>query len=293
MGEDEMRSRAPEVKLGGESEIRKSCDLARPEEISQSHQRERTRTRVLIVAPDVMTGEFAVKTLNKKKFRFELKVSIGSASSALSDCGTFTPHIALISDELQDGPHDGFKVLRDMQRAHPNIAVVMLLKRSSADQVVEAFRFGARGIIYRSNSLKSLPKCIQTVKAGQLWIGNGDLEQIMTWLSRATSTRIVGADGAILLAKREQDVVRLVIDGFKNREIAHSLGITEHSVRNYLYRIFDKLGVSSRAELILYAFSKNGITLRSNGSNQSAEDDYSFPQGTPPAFLNRSRVAEK
>jgi len=293
MGKNEMRSRAPEVKLGGEPEARHTSDPGRPEQIGQSHHREKPRTRVLIIAPDVMTGEFVLKTLDKKIFRLDLKLSIGSASTALLDCGTFNPHIALISDELQEGPHDGFKVLRDLQRSHPNIAVIMLLKRSSAEQVVEAFRLGARGIIYRSHSLKSLAKCIQTVHAGQLWIGNGDLEQIMTWLSRVNSGMIVGADGALMLAKREQDVVRLVIDGFKNREIAHSLGITEHSVRNYLYRIFDKLGVSSRAELILYAFSKNGVTLRSNGSNQSTQVDYSFPQDSPPVYLDRSRLAEK
>ena len=58
-----------------------------------------------------------------------------------------------------------------------------------------------------------------------------------------------------LLTRREEDVVRLVADGLKNREIAQRLKVKEHSIRNYLYRIFEKLGVSSRVELILYAFS--------------------------------------
>jgi DNA-binding CsgD family transcriptional regulator len=59
-----------------------------------------------------------------------------------------------------------------------------------------------------------------------------------------------------LLTRREEEVVRLVADGMKNGEIAQSLGVAEHSIRNYLYRIFDKLGVSSRVELILYAFNQ-------------------------------------
>jgi DNA-binding CsgD family transcriptional regulator len=59
-----------------------------------------------------------------------------------------------------------------------------------------------------------------------------------------------------LLTRREDEVVRLVADGMKNGEIAQSLGVSEHSIRNYLYRIFDKLGVSSRVELILYAFNQ-------------------------------------
>jgi DNA-binding NarL/FixJ family response regulator len=59
-----------------------------------------------------------------------------------------------------------------------------------------------------------------------------------------------------LLTRREEDVVRLVADGLKNREIAQRLKVKEHSIRNYIYRIFEKLGVSSRVELFLYAFSR-------------------------------------
>jgi DNA-binding CsgD family transcriptional regulator len=59
-----------------------------------------------------------------------------------------------------------------------------------------------------------------------------------------------------LLTRREEEVVRLVADGMKNGEIAKNLDLAEHSIRNYLYRIFDKLGVSSRVELILYTFNK-------------------------------------
>ena len=60
-----------------------------------------------------------------------------------------------------------------------------------------------------------------------------------------------------LLTRREEDVVRLVADGLKNREIAQRLKVKEHSIRNYIYRIFEKLGVSSRVELILYALSQH------------------------------------
>ena len=67
--------------------------------------------------------------------------------------------------------------------------------------------------------------------------------------------RVVNADGMKLLTKREEDVVRLLGDGLQNREIAHELNLSEHTIKNYLFHIFDKLGVSSRVELILYAVS--------------------------------------
>jgi DNA-binding CsgD family transcriptional regulator len=66
---------------------------------------------------------------------------------------------------------------------------------------------------------------------------------------------MIDAKGAILLSRREQEVVRCVAEGLSNREIAQRLGLTEHTVKNYLFRIFDKLGVSKRVEVVLYAYS--------------------------------------
>jgi DNA-binding CsgD family transcriptional regulator len=69
--------------------------------------------------------------------------------------------------------------------------------------------------------------------------------------------RVVNADGMRLLTKREEDVVRLLVEGMQNREIARELNLSEHTIKNYLFHIFDKLGVSSRVELILYAVSSS------------------------------------
>jgi DNA-binding NarL/FixJ family response regulator len=74
-------------------------------------------------------------------------------------------------------------------------------------------------------------------------------------MTRTNPIHLNNRDGMPLLTCREEEVVHLVADGLKNREIAEKLQVKEHSVRNYIYRIFDKVGVSSRVELILYAFS--------------------------------------
>jgi DNA-binding NarL/FixJ family response regulator len=132
----------------------------------------------------------------------------------------------------------------------------MLLQCSKPECVVNAFRGGARGIFYRTHSLKALSKCIQMVHKGQIWASNEDFEHILTALINTKPLQFNNKDGMPLLTRREEDVVRLVADGLKNREIAQRLKLKEHSIRNYLYRIFDKLGVSTRVELILYAFSQ-------------------------------------
>jgi two-component system nitrate/nitrite response regulator NarL len=228
-------------------------------------RRHKTPVRVLIAVPDVVTGEFITEQLKKRAPYFRAKVLIGESSTIPREVCTFDPHVILLSDELDGGSQEGFTVLRELRRSKANTAVVMLLKRPDPRGVISAFRLGARGIVYRSHSLKSLPKCLQTVCEGQLWLGNEDLEYIVDWLGRPDSATITAADGSALLTNREQDVVWLVADGMRNREIAKSLHLTENSVRNYLYRIFEKLGVSSRAELMLYAFSQFGVELRSRG----------------------------
>jgi DNA-binding NarL/FixJ family response regulator len=106
-----------------------------------------------------------------------------------------------------------------------------------------------------SHSLKSLSKCIQAVHQGQIWAGNEDLEHLIKALSHLKPVHLNGSEGIPLLTRREEDVVRLVADGMKNREIAQRLKVKEHSIRNYIYRIFEMLGVSSRVEFILYIFS--------------------------------------
>ena len=142
--------------------------------------------------------------------------------------------------------------LRNSQRTNS----IMLLHCSKPSCVIKAFRGGARGIFYRSHSLKALSKCIETVHKGQIWASNEDLEHLINALTHIEPLHFNNSEGTPLLTRREEDVVRLVADGMKNREIAERLKVSEHSIRNYLYRIFDKLGVSSRVELILYAFNQ-------------------------------------
>jgi len=83
--------------------------------------------------------------------------------------------------------------------------------------------------------------------------------------------RVIDARGAALLSRREQEVVRCVAEGLSNREIAQRLGLTEHTVKNYLFRIFDKLGVSKRVEVVLYAYSL-GNTLADEPKKASLTD---------------------
>ena len=119
----------------------------------------------------------------------------------------------------------------------------------------DAFRGGARGIFCRGDSFTALPKCIRQVHNGQIWVNNVELEFLLDLVISLRPLKMQPTGGMARLTQREREVVPLVADGMRNHEIAQQLNLSEHTVRNYLIRIFDKLGISSRVELVLYAFS--------------------------------------
>jgi len=123
--------------------------------------------------------------------------------------------------------------------------------------VIEAFTAGAMGVCSRDESCEVLCKCIDRVHSGQIWANSEQLHYLLETLWTGSRVRLIDARGHALLTKRQEEIVYLVAEGLRNREIAEHLKISEHTIRNYLFRIFEKLGISSRTELILYAIAKS------------------------------------
>jgi DNA-binding NarL/FixJ family response regulator len=150
--------------------------------------------------------------------------------------------------------------VRRLHLAHPHIAKVLVLDESSRDSVVNAFRSGVKGLFCFSDyPFRLLCKCIQSVHQGQVWANSEQLQYLVEIVTQVPSLRMVNARGVKLLTSREEQVVALVADGLSNREVARELGLSEHTVKKYLFHIFDKLGISSRVELVLYAVSHGGV----------------------------------
>ena len=163
----------------------------------------------------------------------------------------------MINANLADGPLTGFGLLKEIRDSHPAIRSVLLLESHDDDLIVDAFRGGARGVICRSQmGLKELCKCIRCVHEGQIWANSKQLQIVLDAFADAVPLRAFDGKGKNLLSAREDQVVQLVAEGFSNREMARKLNWSEHTVKNYLFRIFDKLGVSGRVELALYAVSR-------------------------------------
>ncbi len=213
------------------------------------------RIRVLVAEATQMAGQLIAGALKRCRQQFDVVAFPCSASEAIRDLEECEPHVALISTQLRDGPMSGYKVLHHMRTSNSKAAAVMLLDSMERDLVIDVFREGARGIFSRSQSLRTLSKCIRVVHRGQIWIGNGELEYLLDLFSRSRPLLLACRGEKTLLTEREKQVVQLVAEGMKNKEVAADLNVSEHTVRNYLFRIFDKLGISSRVELVLYALS--------------------------------------
>src|SRR5882724_6511140 len=167
-------------------------------------------------------------------------------------------NVVVLSSNLDEEPLRGFELLRELRASNPDIFAIMLLDSSKKESVLQAFRAGARGIFSRHDSLETLSKCIRSVYEGQIWANSQQMGFAVEALATSPVVRAVDANGLSLLSKREIDVVRSLAEGLTNREIAERLGLSQHTIKNYLFRVYDKLGVSSRLELLFMTLTQAG-----------------------------------
>jgi DNA-binding NarL/FixJ family response regulator len=215
----------------------------------------RSNVSVLIATPHAVERELLIGALNRHE-HFHVVGSATTAQEVLKAVQSADVDLALISATLADGPLSGFGALRQIRVCSPQVKSILLFYSPERHLVVDAFRAGVRGVFCLSqSSFKSLCRCVEQVHAGQIWANSSELAEVIESFSQLAPMRVVNADGMRLLTKREEDVVRLLAEGMQNRDIANELKLSEHTVKNYLFHIFDKLGVSSRVELVLYAVS--------------------------------------
>ena len=217
------------------------------------------RIRVLLADETSMGCQLLKNALARSRFRFEV-VACATSCSEIVECLCLTARpvdVAVVSQNLSGGPFAGFQALNELQTSFPSVRVIILLKSAPRDLVIDAFRAGAEGVVCRTEPIRVLCKCIQTVHQGQIWANSRQLHFVLEALRSSTPLRVINSKGRSLLAHREDEVAHLVAEGMTNQEIAQKLGIAERTVSNQLCRIYEKLGIASRVELVLYLIHQN------------------------------------
>jgi DNA-binding NarL/FixJ family response regulator len=160
----------------------------------------------------------------------------------------FTTDIVLLEGSLLAGTSNG---IPDLLRKAPDVKLAVQVVESDESTTVELYRKGVRGVIPRSISPDLLVKCIRKIAQGETWIDN----QSVNWVIeayRSQALALTSPRSQPHLTERELSIISCITQGMRNKEIAYQIGTTEQVIKNYLRKVYDKLGVSDRLELALY-----------------------------------------
>jgi two-component system, NarL family, nitrate/nitrite response regulator NarL len=167
------------------------------------------------------------------------------------------PDILLLDLAMPRMP--GLEALREMSSgsASSSVRVILLTAAAEKKQIVEALQLGARGVVLKDSATQLLLKSIHTVMAGEYWVGRESVSNLVQYLRNLVqSSGEEAKQKKFGLTPRELEIVSAVVAGYSNKEIAEYFKISEDTVKHHLSNIFDKLGVSTRLELALFAVNQ-------------------------------------
>jgi len=211
----------------------------------------RTQISMLISDSTRMHCDLLRKAFYSARQRFRVVAFASSTVEVLTALQQKRPQVAVISSDLQEGPLSGLRILPEIRRTHPETKVLVVMASPDKELVIDAFRLGAVGVFSRNGPFERLCKSVEVVSQGQIWATSEELHYVLTAFAKSPKPPKLDPKVESRITVREAAVVRLAIEGLSNREIALRLALTEHTVKNYMFRVFDKLGVSNRVELVL------------------------------------------
>ena len=194
---------------------------------------------------------------------FEVVAQANDGREVLDILQKIDPDILLL--DLKMPNLDGLMTLQRLQSTRTRTRIIVLTASEDKQEFVQAVRFGTSGIVLKQTATELLIKSIRKVHAGEIWLDSNTTAAVMRQFASAeeapAATPAAAPQGRdrdrTPLSQREREIVALVAQGFKNKEMAEKLFISEQTVKNHLHNIFDKLGVSDRLELALYAIHRN------------------------------------
>jgi two-component system, NarL family, nitrate/nitrite response regulator NarL len=222
---------------------------------SESNHTSKGTVRIMI-ADDHPIVRDGLKKLLRLESDFEIVAEAGDGGEVLEMVTQTDPDILLL--DLRMPNLDGLAALQALQQSNGRTRVIVLTASEDKNEFVQAMKLGCSGIVLKHTAPELIVKSIRKVHSGEIWLDSHTTAAVMQQFSTGLATNR-GASGARErnpLSTREREIVSLVAQGYKNKEMAEKMFISEQTVKNHLHNIFDKLGVSDRLELALYAIHR-------------------------------------
>ena len=210
----------------------------------------RRRIRLLIADDERLFRE-GLTLLLETEPRFHVVGHAGDGLAAIDLCRRLKPDVLLL--DLAMPRLDGVEALKAIAADEHRVRTIILTGAITRDSVVAVLHDGAHGIVMKDIAPELLFKSIHAVMQGQYWIGHEVVSDLVAALRRSKSAAPQPLVRPYSLTARELEIVERVVSGESNKEIAASLGISEDTIKHHLTSIFDKVGVSSRVELAVFA----------------------------------------
>src|SRR5580698_3273126 len=212
----------------------------------------------VLIADDHPIVRDGLKKLLSLEEDFQIVGEASDGCEVLDKVQELDPDVLLL--DLRMPNLDGLSALQALQQTNKRTRVIVLTASEDKNEFVQAMKLGCSGIVLKQTAPDLIVKSIRKVHAGEIWLDSHTTAAVM----RQFSTGLEGSGGAgggkgrerSPLSTREREIVALVAQGYKNKEMAEKMFISEQTVKNHLHNIFDKLGESDRLELALYAIHK-------------------------------------
>jgi two-component system, NarL family, nitrate/nitrite response regulator NarL len=206
----------------------------------------------IVIADDHPIFRDGLRKLLEEEPGLEVVGEAANGAEAVELARQLEPDVLLL--DLAMPRHPGLEALRDLKDRPRGMRTIVLTASIEKHQIIEALQLGACGVVLKESATQLLLKSIRAVVAGETWIGRDSVHDLVQYLRAGDGVPPrEGPAKGFGLTPREQDIVETIVAGYSNREIARHLSISEDTVKNHLTNVFDKLGVSSRLELALFA----------------------------------------
>src|SRR5271157_1496894 len=232
--------------------------MTAPTNDSSEGTEKRKATVRIVIADDHPIVRDGLKKLLLLEDDFEIVGEAGDGREVLSKVQEVDPDVLLL--DLRMPNLDGLAALQALQQTNKRTRVIVLTASEDKNEFVQAMKLGCSGIVLKQTAPELIVKSIRKVHSGEIWLDSHTTAAVMRQFSTPNDPGSGGGSGKTRerspLSQREREIVQLVAHGYKNKEMAEKMFISEQTVKNHLHNIFDKLGVSDRLELALYAIHK-------------------------------------